>query len=94
MALKNTTSGDDKRTLKIGIAIGLFVIAGAVVAWQVFGSDPSTRVSEDLSKQAQAVQQAIKEANPNAPAVPDTAPKPAGRPQKSEVGRGPSQAPK
>ncbi len=94
MALKQISSnGDDKRKLKIGIAIGLFVVAGVVVAWQ-FMRDPSARVDPEIARKAQEAQQAIKSANPNAPSVPDTAPKPAGPPQKSPTGRGPAQAPK
>jgi hypothetical protein len=87
------SGGDDKRTLKIGIAVGLFVIAGAVVAWQ-FLREKRPTVSEETAQKALEVQQAIKNASPNAPVVPDQAPKRSGPVQKSE-GRAPAQvAPK
>jgi len=85
--------GDDKRALKIGLAVGLLLIAGAVVAWQ-FMREKRPNISEETAQKAQEVQQAIKNASPNAPVVPDQAPKHSGPPQKSEVGRAPAQFPK
>jgi hypothetical protein len=93
MALR-TPPPDDKKKLKVGLAVGLLVIAGAVLGWQMLWGNKADRVDDEIVQRSQEMQQSIKDANPKAPVVPDTSAPPNKRPQKSQIGRGPASAPK